>query len=43
VWITSIRYNGTIYDFVMLNVLADTPATRGAIVQAVGALRGALG
>ena len=41
--VTSPRYNGTIHDFVMLNELADTPATRGAIAQAVGALRGALG
>jgi acetyl esterase len=41
--VTSIRYNGTIHDFVMLNALADTPAARGAIAQAVGALRGALG
>ena len=41
--VTSIRYNGTIHDFVMLNALADTPATRGAIAQAVGALKTALG
>jgi acetyl esterase len=41
--VTSVRYNCTIHDFVMLNALADTPATRGAIAQAVGALRGALG
>jgi acetyl esterase len=41
--VTSVRFNGTIHDFVMLNGLADTPATRGAIAQAVGALRGALG
>jgi acetyl esterase len=41
--VTSVRYNGTIHDFVMLNALADTPATRGGIAQAVGALRGALG
>jgi acetyl esterase len=41
--VTSIRYNGTIHDFVMLNALADTPATRGAIEQAVTALKGALG
>jgi acetyl esterase len=41
--VTSVRYNGTIHDFVMLNALADTPATRGAITQAIGALRGALG
>ena len=31
------------HDFVMLNALADTPATRGAIAQAVGALKSALG
>jgi len=41
--VTSVRYNGTIHDFVMLNALADTPAARGAIAQAAGALRGALG
>jgi acetyl esterase len=41
--VTSIRYNGTIHDFVMLNALADTPASRGAIAQAVDALKTALG
>jgi acetyl esterase len=41
--VTSVRYNGTIHDFVQLNALADTPAVRGAIGQAVGALRSALG
>jgi acetyl esterase len=41
--VTSTRYNGTIHDFVMLNALADTPAARGAIAQAVGALKTALG
>ena len=41
--VTSVRYNGTIHDFVMPNALSDTPAARGAIAQAVGALRGALG
>jgi acetyl esterase len=41
--VTSVRYNCTIHDFVMLNALADTPAPRGAIAQAVGALKGALG
>jgi acetyl esterase len=41
--VTSVRYNGTIHDFAMLNALADTPATRGAIAQAVAALRGTLG
>jgi acetyl esterase len=37
--VTSARYNGTIHDFVMLNALADTPAARGAIAQAVFALK----
>jgi acetyl esterase len=41
--VTSARYIGTIHDFVMLNALADTPATRAAIAQAVAALKGALG
>jgi acetyl esterase len=31
---TSVRYNATIHDFVLLNPLADTPAARGAIQQA---------
>ena len=39
---TCTRYVGTIHDFVMLNALADTPAARGAIGQAVAALRSAL-
>ena len=39
--VTSVRYNGTIHDFAMLNALADTAATRGAIAQAVS--EGALG
>jgi len=41
--VTSVRFNGTIHDFVMLNALADTPATRGAIAQAVNALKQGLG
>ena len=40
--VTAVRYNQTIHDFVMLNPLADTPAVRGAIQQAISALRGAL-
>jgi acetyl esterase len=40
--VTSVRYNGTIHDFVMLNALANTPAARGAVSQANAALRGAL-
>jgi acetyl esterase len=39
---TCTRYIGTIHDFVMLNALADTPAARGAVEQAVAALRSAL-
>jgi acetyl esterase len=31
--VTSVRYNCTIHDFVMLNALADTLATRGAIAS----------
>lgn len=41
--VTSVRYNGTIHDFMLLNALADTPAVRGAMGQAVWALRSALG
>ncbi|QDL90427.1 alpha/beta hydrolase [Paroceanicella profunda] len=40
--VTSLRCNGTIHDFAMLNALADSPATRGAIAQLSVALRGAL-
>lgn len=40
--VTATRYLGTIHDFVMLNPIADTPAARGAIAQATGALREAL-
>jgi acetyl esterase/lipase len=35
---TCTRYSGTIHDFVMLNALADAPATRSAIAQAAAAL-----
>jgi acetyl esterase/lipase len=40
--VISVRYNHTIRDFAMLNPLADTPAARGAIQQAITALKGAL-
>jgi len=40
--VTSVRYNETIHDFVMLNPLANTPATRAAIQQAIDALKAAL-
>ncbi len=38
---TCTRYVGTTHDFVLLNALADTPATRGALGQTVAALRSA--
>lgn len=37
--VTAVRYSGTIHDFVMLNPIADTPATRAAISQANEMLR----
>ena len=40
--VTSVRYNGTVHDFAMLNPLANTPATRGAVAQAIAALRAAV-
>lgn len=40
--VTSIRFNETIHDFVMLNPLADTAPVRAAIDQAIHALRQAL-
>lgn len=40
--VASVRYLGTIHDFVMLNPLADTPPTRAAIQQATQLLRHAL-
>jgi acetyl esterase len=36
---TSIRCNGTIHDFVMLNALADTHATRAAIAESIRFLK----
>jgi len=40
--VTSVRYNGTIHDFVLLNPISETPAVRAAISQATAALRAAL-
>src|SRR5262245_905795 len=40
--VTSVRYNGTIHDFVLLNAIADTPAVRSAMHQANSALKKAL-
>lgn len=39
---TSIRYNGIIHDFLMLNPLRETAATSAAVDQAVHVLRKAL-
>ena len=41
--VTTVRYDGTIHDFMMLNPLAETSATRAAIAQAAATLRTALG
>ena len=40
---TSVRYNGTIHDFMMLNPLRETAAVTGAMEQAIHVLRKALG
>jgi acetyl esterase len=40
--VTATRYLGTIHDFMMLNVITDTPAVRGAIDQASGVLKNKL-
>ncbi len=40
--VTSVRYSETTHDFAMLNPLANTPATRAAIQQAIDALKTAL-
>jgi acetyl esterase len=37
--VTSVRYNGTIHDFMLLNPIATTPAVRGAVDQASAYLR----
>src|SRR4051794_11876275 len=41
--VTTVRYNGTIHDFMLLNALSETRATRAAIDQAVAFLRAGLG
>jgi len=40
---TTVRYNGTIHDFMLLNALSETRATRAAIDQATAFLRAGLG
>jgi len=39
--VTTVRYNGITHDFMMLNPLGRTHATRAAIAQAISILRGA--
>jgi acetyl esterase/lipase len=41
--VTTVRYDGTIHDFMLLNALSDTRATRAAISQATSFLRAGLG
>jgi acetyl esterase len=40
--VTTVRYDGITHDFMMLNPLSDTHATRAAVAQAIAVLRGAL-
>jgi acetyl esterase len=40
--VTTVRYNGTIHDFMLLNALSETRATRAAIDQATAFLRSGL-
>jgi acetyl esterase/lipase len=41
--ITTVRYDGIIHDFMLLNALSDTRATRAAIREAIAQLRKGLG
>jgi acetyl esterase/lipase len=41
--VTTVRYDGTIHDFMLLNALSHTRATRAAIGQATAFLRAGLG
>jgi acetyl esterase len=41
--VTTVRYDGTIHDFMLLNALSQTKAARAAIGQATSFLQGALG
>src|SRR3954451_18264557 len=41
--VTTVRYDGTIHDFMLLNSLSETRATRAAIDQATAILRAGLG
>jgi acetyl esterase/lipase len=41
--VTTVRYDGTVHDFMLLNSLSKTKAARAAIAQATASLREALG
>jgi acetyl esterase len=41
--VTTVRYDGTIHDFMLLNAMSETKATRAAIAQATAFLRQAFG
>jgi acetyl esterase/lipase len=41
--VTTVRYDGTVHDFMLLNSLSETRATRAAIAQATASLRAAFG
>ena len=41
--VTTVRYDGTVHDFMLLNSLSGTRATRAAVAQATAFLRDALG
>jgi acetyl esterase len=43
VLVTSVRYNGTVHGFMVINALADTQAAKAAVAQTIGALKTALG
>src|SRR5260370_11386798 len=40
--VTTVRYDGITHDFMMLNPLSGTHATRAAVAQAISILRGVL-
>ncbi|MFF5483074.1 alpha/beta hydrolase [Streptomyces sp. NPDC012935] len=41
--VTTVRYDGAVHDFMMINSLSETRATRAAVDQAISLLRDALG
>lgn len=41
--VTTVRYDGVVHDFMLLNLMSEARGTRAAIAQATGFLRAALG